>query len=689
MDNEEHRHEHTAKAQASHGAAGGEHGSHQGMGEDAAQHGGHEDHHAHMVADFKRRFFVCLVLTLPVLLLSSMVKGFLGLEDFLRFAGEDYVAWLISTVIFLYGGHPFFTGLVDELRSRRPGMMTLVALAITVAYGYSTAVVLGLEGMLLFWELATLVDIMLLGHWVEMRSVMGASRALQELGRMMPATAHRLGANGEVDDVRTDELRSGDRVLVRPGEKVPADGTVLEGESSVDESLLTGESTPVDKRPGAGAIGGSVNGDGSLTVEVTQSGDESYLAQVVKLVRDAQATKSRTQHLADRAAMWLTIIALTAGAATLVVWLRVAQMGLAFSLERAVTVMVTTCPHALGLAIPLVVAVSTALSAKRGLLIRDRGAFETMRNVTAVLFDKTGTLTEGRFGVTDVVVLTPDYSEQELLRLAASVEIHSEHPIARGIVAAAPESPAAAGFKSLPGHGVEGKVDSRTVSVLRPDTAEAIDESARDRARELGTAGKTVVVVSVDGRARGLIALADIIRPESKEAIATLRAAGVHCMMLTGDRPEVAEWVAREVGLDEYFAQVLPDQKADRVKEVQARGYVVAMTGDGVNDAPALARADVGIAIGSGTEVAVATADIVLVRSDPRDIPTLMALAKSTYRKMVQNLVWATGYNVLSIPLAAGVLYGYGIMLTPAAGAILMSLSTVIVALNARRLRLP
>ena len=689
MGNDEHRHEHTADAHASRATAQGDHGTHLEMSKGPAPHLGHEDHHGHMVADFKRRFFVCLALTLPVLLLSSMVKEFFGLEDLLRFEGEDVAAWLISTVIFLYGGHPFFAGLIDETRSRRPGMMTLVAMAITVAYGYSTAVVLGLEGMLLFWELATLVDIMLLGHWVEMRAVMGASKALQELGRLMPATAHRLGTDGAVDDVRTDELHRGDHVLVRPGEKIPADGTVREGESSVDESLLTGESMPVDKRPGLGAIGGSVNGDGSLVVEVTQSGDESYLAQVVKLVRDAQASKSRTQDIADRAAMWLTIIALSAGAVTFFVWFQLAHTGVAFSLERAVTVMVTTCPHALGLAVPLVVAMSTALSAKRGLLIRDRGAFETMREVTAVLFDKTGTLTEGRFGVTDVVALTSEYGEQDILKLAASVELHSEHPIARGIVSAAPQSHPASAFKSLPGHGVEAKVNERTISVTRPDTRGAISASARERARELGTAGKTVVVLSVDGEAHGLIALADIIRHESREAIRTLRTSGVRCMMLTGDRPEVAEWVAREVGLDEYFAQVLPDQKADRVKEVQSRGYVVAMTGDGVNDAPALAQANVGIAIGSGTEVAVATADIVLVRSDPRDIPTLMALAKSTYRKMVQNLAWATGYNVLAIPLAAGVLHGYGIMLTPAAGAILMSLSTVIVALNARRLRLP
>ncbi len=663
--------------------------THQGHGGPTSQpqRSSHSNHHRHMAADFKHRFLTSLVITVPILLLSPMLKGLVGLGDFLRFTGDTYVLWSLSTVLFVYGGTPFLRGFYDEMRQRAPGMMTLVALAISVAYGYSSAVVYGLDGKLFFWELATLIDIMLLGHWIEMRSVMGASHALDQLASLMPSTAHRLETDGSTSDVALEELTAGTQVLVRPGERVPADGKVVHGQSTVNEAMLTGESMPVEKSVGTRVIGGSINGEGSMTVEVDQAGEDSYLSQVIGLVEEAQKSKSRTQDLANRAAMWLTFVAVTAGAITLVAWLVAANADLAFSLERTVTVMVTTCPHALGLAIPLVVAVSTAISAQRGLLVRNRAAFETMRRVNAVIFDKTGTLTEGRFGITDVVSFDKGLSDTRLLSLAASVEAQSEHPLARGIAAADVETMPVDGFRSEPGHGVEATVDGTRVHIHRPNVSD-VPGDHREQFETLTATGKTIVMVSLDDQPKGLIALADIIRKESKEAIDALKAMGIECMMLTGDRQEVADWVSRELELDDYFAQVLPDKKASKVREVKSRGLRVAMTGDGVNDAPALAEADIGIAIGSGTDVAVSTADIVLVRSDPRDIVTLIRLARATYRKMIQNLVWATGYNVIAIPLAAGALYQAGILLSPAAGAILMSLSTVIVAVNARLLRL-
>jgi len=653
------------------------------------QMSGQPPHDAHRVADFRQRFWLSLALTIPILALSPVVRRFLGLEDILSFPGDLYLLFALSSFVFFYGGGPFLKGIVTELKARRPGMMTLVAVAITTAYVYGCAVVLGLPGEIFFWELATLIDIMLLGHWLEMRSVAGASRALEELARLMPSEAHLVRPDGSATDVPLSALRPGDRVLVKPGEKMPADGDVIEGESSVNEAMLTGESRPAAKAKGARVIGGSINVEGSITVEIERTGSDSYLSQVIGLVRQAQASKSKTQDLSNRAALWLTLIAIGVGALTLTSWLVLSGRGSAFALERMVTVMVIACPHALGLAVPLVVAVSTAISARNGLLIRNRAAFERARNIQAVVFDKTGTLTEGRFGVTDVLVIDDRLGESEIRKYAASVEARSEHPIAKGIASAASGPPdPVEGFKAIPGKGAEGRVKGRDIKIVSPGyLRENRIEAGDGRIERLEAQGKTVVFVLIDGRPAGALALADIIRPESRRAIVRLKAMGVKCMMLTGDTRPVAKWVAEELGLDDYFAEVLPQAKAAKIKEVQDRGLVVAMVGDGVNDAPALAQADVGIAIGAGTDVAVETADIILVKSNPLDAAAVLGLARATYRKMVQNLAWATGYNAVAIPLAAGVLYRQGVVLSPALGAALMSLSTLIVAVNARFLK--
>jgi Cu2+-exporting ATPase len=649
-------------------------------------HGG--EHHGHMVEDFRRRFWVSLVLTLPILFLSPMLQHWMGFGTSMRFSGDLYLLFALSSAIFVYGGTPFFKGMISELSSRQPGMMTLVAVAISTAYVYSSATVFGLSGEVFFWETATLIDIMLLGHWIEMRSVMGASRALEELAALLPSEAHRIAPDGETKDVPIADLAVGDLVLVKPGERVPADGMVKNGESSVNESMLTGESTPVSKKKDATVIGGSINGEGSLTIEVKSTGEDSYLSNVINLVRSAQASKSRTQNLANRAALWLTLIALGGGAVTFLVWTWILHTDFSFALERTVTVMVITCPHALGLAVPLVVAVSTALSARNGLLIRNRTAFETARNLQAIIFDKTGTLTEGRFGITDVVMLNGSMSRDDLLKFASAVESHSEHPIAKGIAASTERVPPVEQFRAIPGKGAEGTVEGKRIQVVSPAyLRENHPDTETEQTRKLSGEGKTVVFVIIDDVIQGAIALADVIRPESRTAVATLKGMGISTMMLTGDNRQVAGWVAAEIGIDEYFAEVLPDQKSKKVKEIQERGILVAMTGDGVNDAPALAQADVGIAIGAGTDVAAETADIILVNSDPRDVAAVVGLARATYRKMVQNLFWATGYNAIAIPLAAGVLSAEGILLSPAIGAVLMSFSTVIVAVNARLLK--
>ncbi|MBW4047916.1 MAG: copper-translocating P-type ATPase [Proteobacteria bacterium] len=673
-----------AEAQLQHaGATKTDHPEHQ------AEHMGHHDHHAHMAADFRKRFWISLVLTLPILALSPLLQTLVGLRETVGFPGDLYVLFGFSSAVFWYGGWPFLQGLTTEIKSLKPGMMTLVAVAITTAYLYSSAVVFGLTGKVFFWELATLVDIMLLGHWIEMRSVMGASKALEELAKLMPSDAHKLMHDGSVKDVPLSELAVDDKVLVKPGEKVPADGAIIEGESSVNEAMLTGESTPVAKASGGKVIGGSINGEGALTIEVKGTGKDSFLSQVIDLVKQAQESKSKTQNLADTAAMWLTLIALVSGAGTFLIWLLFMERDLAFAIERAVTVMVITCPHALGLAVPLVVAVSTALAASHGLLIRNRAAFEGARKLRAVIFDKTGTLTEGRFGVTDTLLLAQDIDEETLRKYAASVDVNSEHPIAKAIAESSEEKLPVENFKSIPGKGAQGRVDGKEIQVVSPGyLREQHIDLADKRVEPLQAQGKTVVFVLVDAQLKGALALADIVRPEAKEAIDALKAMDIRCMMLTGDNKATAKWVSDQLGLDEYFAEVLPQDKAAKVKEVQARGVLVAMTGDGVNDAPALAQADVGIAIGAGSDVAVETADIVLVRSNPLDVVAIVQLSRATYRKMIQNLVWATGYNVVAIPLAAGALYAWGVVLSPALGAALMAASTVIVAINARLLRL-
>ena len=645
-----------------------------------------------MVADFRRRFWVSLVLTVPVLLLTPLIQELLGVREAWAFPGSDVLQFVLASVIFFYGGWPFLRGLLEELGRGRPGMMTLISLAISVAWGYSTLVVFGLPGEGFFWELATLIDVMLLGHWIEMRSVMGASRALEELVRLMPADAHRLQPDGSTEDVPVTELTKGDRVLVKPGEKIPTDGVIVQGLTTVNEAMLTGESRPVEKGEGDRVIAAAINGEAAVTVEVQKTGDETYLAQVIELVRRAQESRSRSQDLANRAALWLTVIALSVGGLTLAAWLLM-DSTFNFALGRMVTVMVIACPHALGLAVPLVVAVSTALSAGHGLLIRDRSAFEAARNLQAIVFDKTGTLTEGRFGVSDVIPLDRGKPD-EILRLAASLESQSEHPIAAGVVRGAQERgiafPAPEGFKAIPGKGAEAVVEGEAVKVVSPGYLKERGLQVDDRrVLEVARQGKTVVYVLVDDEVRGAIALADVIRAESREALAALKRMGIQVMMLTGDARAVAQWVAGELALDDFFAEVLPHEKAVKIREVKARGLRVGMIGDGVNDAPALVEADVGIAIGAGTDVAIESADIVLVRSDPRDVVAIVSLARATYRKMVQNLWWATGYNIVAIPLAAGVLAPVGVLLTPAVGAIFMSLSTVIVAINARFLRMP
>lgn len=642
-----------------------------------------------MLQDFKNRFIVSAILTIPILVLSPLIQEFFNYT--FRFAGDSYVVFALSTVVFFYGGYPFLKGIVDELSKKNPGMMTLIAVAITVAYVYSSAVVFGLPGKYFFWELATLIDVMLLGHWVEMRSVMGASRALEELVKIMPSDAH-LVKDSHTVEVKVEELKAGDRVLVKPGEKIPVDGVVLDGETSVNESMLTGESRPIPKKVDNEVIGGSINGEGSITVEVEKTGKETYLSQVIELVSQSQESKSRTQDLANRAAFILTVIALTVGAITLLAWLSYGRE-FVFAIERSVTVMVITCPHALGLAIPLVVAVSTSLAAKSGLLIRERQAFERARNLQAVVFDKTGTLTEGRFGVTDIISFS-DMGQEEVLRLAASLESNSGHPIAQGVYNSAVEKGIELAevehFESMAGKGVKGTVDGKELMMVSPGYLQESSIEVRagnQKIEEVQQQGKTVVFLLEGYNPLGAVALADIIRSESREAIQQLKSMGVNCMMLTGDNRFVAKWVAEELDLDDYFAEVLPHQKAEKIKEVQKQ-YVVAMVGDGVNDAPALVQADVGIAIGAGTDVAVESADIVLVKNDPRDAVDVISLSRKTYSKMFQNLLWATGYNAFAIPLAAGVLYSWGILLSPAVGAILMSLSTVIVAVNARFLKM-
>lgn len=647
----------------------------------------HHDHHKMMVQDFKWRFWWVLGLTVPILVLSPMIQDFLGVDW--RFNGDTWLLAALSSIVFFFGGWPFLSGLVDELKQKQPGMMTLIGLAISVAYIYSVFVVFGLEGHLLFWELSTLVAVMLLGHWIEMRSVMSASAALEKLAELLPGNAHLLREDGSTEEVPVENLQVGDRILIKPGEKIPADGIVIEGKTNVNEAMLTGESLPVEKQEEDEVIGGSINEEGSIKVKIHKTGDESFLSQVIDLVRQAQESKSKTQDLANRAAFWLTIVAISGGLITFFGWNLFTTQDLSFAINRTVTVMVIACPHALGLAIPLVVAVSTTLAATNGFLIRNRTAFEEARNLKAVIFDKTGTLTEGTFTVTDILNFNGLITDDELLNYAAAVEGNSEHPIARGIVERADEKWKVDGFNSITGKGVEGNVNGKTVKVVSPGYIRNEQmEYPQQQVEEISSQGKTVVFVILDGKLEGAVALGDKIRPESRKAIDRLHEMGIQCVMLTGDNRQTAEYVAKELGIDQVFSEVLPDEKAAKVKEVQQQGMKVAMTGDGVNDAPALASADVGIAIGAGSDVAVETGDIVLVRNNPMDVAHVIQLSNATYGKMVQNLWWATGYNIVAIPLAAGALFTWGIVLSPAVGAVLMSLSTVIVAVNARFLKM-
>ncbi|MBL7807897.1 MAG: heavy metal translocating P-type ATPase [Saprospiraceae bacterium] len=649
-----------------------------------AQHAAHD--HSAMISDFFRRFWACLVLTVPVVAISPMFQHAVGYR--FDFPGRDMVSFALATFIYVYGGKPFLTGLFTEVRRRSPGMMTLIGIAISIAYLYSTAVVFGLVGgMDFYWELATLIVIMLLGHWLEMKSVAGASKALEMIVKMLPDEAHMF--HGEMlHDMRVEELKIGDLVLVKPGEKVPVDGIVQEGSSHLDESMLTGESLPAAKSAGSRVIAGAINGEGSLKIQVEKTGKESYLNKVIALVREAQESKSETQNLADRAARWLTFISLGTGAATLLVWLAKGQTP-AFALERMVTVMVTACPHALGVAIPLVVAISTAMSARRGLLIRNRTAFENARKISAMVFDKTGTLTEGKFGVSEIEIFNEKYSIDVLLGLAAALEQHSEHPIAKGIVRAAAEKkldlPAVTNFSSMTGKGVRGVILGKKIAIVSPGFL-AENEIVLPENVDLVAAAATRVFILEDERPIGAIALADRIRSDARNAVEALKSQGIQVYMATGDNAQVAQSVAQSLGLDGFFAEVLPHEKVEIVKKLQASGQFVAMTGDGVNDAPALAQADVGIAVGSGTDVAAETADIILTDSRPSDVLELVNFGKATYRKMVQNLFWATGYNIIAIPLAAGVLYP-AFTLSPALGAVLMSVSTVVVAANAQLLK--
>ncbi|MCF8000865.1 MAG: copper-translocating P-type ATPase [Halanaerobiales bacterium] len=645
------------------------------------------NNHKEMVKDFKRRFLVSLVFMVPILILSPMIQSFINIE--ITFYGSNYLLFFLSTIIFFYGGWPFLKGLYNELSDKTPGMMTLIALAISVAYVYSSAVVFGLEGRFFFWELATLIVIMLLGHWIEMRSVMSASRALEELAKLMPDTAHLI-EDDEIVDVKIKELEVGDQILVRPGEKLPADGEIVEGTSYINESMLTGESEPVEKNIGDEVIGGSINGDSSIEVEIKNAGEDSYLSQVINLVSEAQKAKSKTQGLADRAALYLTIIAISVGLITLFSWLG-AGRDLAFSIERMATVMVITCPHALGLAIPLVVAVSTTISAQNGLLIRNRTAFENSRKISTIVFDKTGTLTEGEFGVSDIQSFKENYSKEDIIKYAASLESNSEHPIARGIEKEAEEKEIdyydIKDFSNIKGKGVKGKINGEKYLVVSPGYLEENNmEIPKGFKQKSGPF--TITFVLEENEIIGAITLSDKIRESSRETVAKLQKKGIKVWMLTGDNEQTAKYVSDELSLDGYLAEVLPHEKQEKIKEFKGEKEFVAMTGDGVNDAPALANADVGIAIGSGTDVAAETADIILVESDPADVLTLIEFGKATYNKIVQNLFWATGYNAIAIPLAAGVLAGYGIMISPAFGAVLMSLSTVIVAINAKLLKI-
>ncbi len=654
-------------------------------------HAAHDKHAEHSVEMFRQKFWGTLALSIPTLVWAPMLQRWFHYTA-PTFQGARFIPAIFGAGVFFYGGWVFIRGARSELADRRPGMMTLIALAISVAFLFSLAVTFGYPGMDLWWELATLVTVMVLGHWIEMRSIAQASGALKELTKLLPSTATRVNGDA-LEDVPLADLRVGDVVLIRPGSSVPNDGDVIEGESDVDESMITGESVPVTKKAGSEVVGGTLNGSGSLRIRITHVGDDTALAGMMRLVEQAQTSRSRAQALADRAAFALTIIAIVAAIVTFAGWTIVGASP-AFAIERVVTVLVIACPHALGLAIPLVVAISTTIGARNGLLVRDRRGLEDARNLNAIFVDKTGTLTRGEFRVVDVVT-TSDMPPDDAVRLAAAVERDSEHPIARGIVATATdrnlEVPSVSGFVATAGQGVSAMVDGRKVSVGGPAMLRQLDvrlpSELADAVRRSSERGQATITLVEDGKARAVLAIADAVRPESREAVKRLEAQGVRVIMITGDAEPVARAVASDVGITEVFAQVLPEQKAAKIQDAKRSGVRVGMVGDGVNDAPALLTADVGVAIGAGTNVAVEAGDVVLVRSDPRDIPRIIELSRATYRKMVQNLWWAAGYNIVALPLAAGVAARWGIVMQPAVGAVLMSLSTIIVAANAQLLR--
>lgn len=656
------------------------------------EHQEHDKHAGHSVAMFKDKFWLSLALTIPVLAYSEMIQNWLNFTP-PTFPGSQYVPFVFSTIIFFYGGMVFIKGAWGELKAKLPGMMTLISLAIITAYAYSVATQFWLSGEGFFWELATLVTIMLLGHWLEMASIAKAEGALDAISKLLPDKAEKL-INGKPKQVLVSELKVGDLVLIRPGSRIPVDGVITDGKSSVDEAAITGESKPVSKSVNDEVVAGTSNQDGSLTVKVTKIGQDTALAGIMRLVAEAQSSKSNVQVLADKAAFALTIIAIATSILTFIYWL--VAKDASFALERSVTVLIIACPHALGLAIPLVVSISTAISAKSGLLVRKRLALEAARNLDWVLFDKTGTLTKGEHGVTDIWA-TKGYTQEDILHLTASLEQNSEHIVGKGIVAEAQRKHVhldkVEDFSALPGLGVKGKLHGkdnfvaasyRYIKENKLKVPSDVEKYSKQAAKE----GKTEVYLLKNGKeVVGAIALADVLREQSKQTIAALKVEGVKTAMVTGDSQDVADYVAKQLGLDQYFAEVRPEDKAAKVKELQKSGSKVAFVGDGINDAPALTTADIGMAIGAGTDVAIKSADIILVKSDPRDVIRVIHLSKATYRKMVQNLVWATGYNVVAIPLAAGVLYGSGIVLSPAVGAVLMSLSTVSVAINAQLLR--
>lgn len=663
------------------------HQNHDHHSESDSSAAGFDKHAGHHTPDFLKRFWITLVLSVPVLLLSHMIQQWLGFT--IAFQGDKYVLLVLGSIIYFYGGMPFFKGFLGEVKAGAIGMMTLVALAITVAYVYSVAVVFGLPGMDFFWELATLIVIMLLGHWLEMRSQMAASKALQSLVALLPNDV-TVEHNGSPVKIKLEQLKNGDTVIIRPGEKVAADGLIVEGSSYLNESMLTGESVPVRKESGGKVIAGSINGDGALKIKATGVGKDSYLNKVINLVQDAQAAKSNTQNLADKVAKWLTIVAIVVGVGTFAYWY-ITMGDLAFALERMVTVMVTACPHALGVAIPLVVAISTTLSATNGLLIRNRTAFETTRKLSTIIFDKTGTLTKGSHTVQKIIPLTEHYSENDLLQYAAAVQQNSEHHIAKGIMQTLSEKKLelwkSGNFRYMQGIGVTGIVNGKSVVAAGPNYFVQNNKQVPAIPEEINQDAETVNFILIDDVPVGIVSLADTIREGAKEAIDQLRSMNIKSFLLTGDNEKVAAAVSKQLGMDGYLANVLPHHKQEKVKEFQDKGEIVAMTGDGVNDAPALAAADVGIAVGSGTDVAAETADIILVNSDPRDVVKMIDFGKKTYSKMIQNLVWAVGYNVVAIPLAAGVLYPTYV-LSPAMGAVLMSVSTIVVALNASLLKI-